>query len=257
MIEVALVLIIVSLALGGILVPLNAQIQQRRLTETTQMLNEVNDALLGFAISNNRLPCPAAGTDNGMESFTGSGVNIVCTLYDGYVPAKTLGLGHIDTNGFLIDAWGNRVRYAISNFNPYLIVNTSQPPPPPQPVVVFVAQDGINIAKQNKTYLASGMAVCISSTGIDTNGCGSKTNALTSDDENAPPVVIYSLGPDGANVPTSADETANLNKDKFFVSHTPTPAGSTQGQFDDLVIWMSPNLLYNAMNNAGLILPAP
>ncbi len=49
--------------------------------------------------------------------------------------------------------------------------------------------------------------------------------------------------------PSSADETANGDNDRVFVSHTPTPPGLNE--FDDLVIWISPNILYNRLIAAG------
>lgn len=232
LIEVALVLIIVSLALGGILVPLNAQIQQRRLLETTELLNNVNQALLGFAISNGRLPCPATATSMGIES-PGVGVGVCSNPYDGYVPAVSLGLGHLDSQGYLIDAWNNRVRYAVAN----------------KPSTIFTTPSGLNTSNLNT---ASELFVCSSATGISISTKTCATTTLSS----GPVAVIFSVGPDGA-VPKSADETENLNANPAFVSHPPTPAGSTTGEFDDVVIWLSPDILFTAMNNVGQIQPPP
>lgn len=245
LIEVALVLIIVSLALGGILVPLNAQIQQRRLTETSQLLNEVNEALLGFAASNGRLPCPATVASNGIESPVGGGT---CnSVYDGYVPAVTLGLGKQDGYGYLLDAWGNRIRYAVSNSN-YNNKSTNT-----LILSVFTTTSGMKtvLAETGSLdSLVSDLAVCASSTGTTNTSCGTAIK-LTSADYNAPPAVIFSLGPNGATGSSSADEAANLDIYPVFVSHTPTPTGSTTGAFDDIVIWLSPNILYGMMTNAG------
>lgn len=73
------------------------------------------------------------------------------------------------------------------------------------------------------------------------------------------PVVILSHGANGfgainsggaANqAATSSDELENSDSNDDFVSHTPTPAGANE--FDDLVIWLSPNILYNRMIAAG------
>jgi len=228
--ELALVLVILTLALGGALVPLNAQIEQRRQAETTQLLNEVNDALLGFAIRNGRLPCPASAASNGSESPQGGGM---CTNpYDGYVPAVSLGLGHLDVQGYLLDAWGNRVRYAVAK------ANSS----------AFTTANGMKNA--GLAVLQSELAVCASATGTTSAGCGSAP-ALTSATNNAPPAVIFSLGKNGAAGSASADEAANLDNNPVFVSHTPMPAGAQTGEFDDMVIWLSPNILYGQMVNAG------
>lgn len=232
LIEVALVLIILSLAVGGALVPLNAQIEQRRLAETTQILNEVNDAVLGFAIRNGRLPCPASAASNGNESPQGGGV---CTnAYDGYVPAVSLGLGHLDTQGYLLDAWGNRVRYAVAKTG----------------ASAFTTVAGMK--NVGLTTLQSELRVCVSATGSTAVSCGSDpANALTSADQNAPPELIFSLGKNGATGSASADEAANLDNNPVFISHTPMPAGAQTGEFDDVVIWLSPNILYGQLVNAG------
>ena len=64
------------------------------------------------------------------------------------------------------------------------------------------------------------------------------------------PVVIFSTGKNGASVSGGADEAANIDggTSLTFVSHTPTPAPN---EFDDLVIWLSPNILVNRMVTAG------
>jgi hypothetical protein len=72
--------------------------------------------------------------------------------------------------------------------------------------------------------------------------------------------VIYSLGPNWVTCPTStgidmtkcgADEAANLNGDQVFVSRVRTSLGAAGGEFDDIVTWLSENVLYNRMVAAG------
>ena len=233
LIEVALVLVILSLAIGGALVPLNAQIEQRRLMETTNILNDINDALLGFAIRNGRLPCPASVTSNGNESPQGGGV---CSdSYNGYVPAVSLGLGHLDGQGYILDAWGNRMRYAAAK------VSSG----------AFTTAGGMKNA--GLATLQSELVVCASATGTTASSCAGAV-PLTSADQNAPPAVIWSPGKDGVNVVTGTlgkDELANLDNNAVFISHVPSPADAVNGAFDDVVIWLSPNILYGQMVNAG------
>lgn len=52
LIELAIVLVIVTLLVGGLAMPLSAQIQARRIAETRTEMNATRDALLGFAMSN-------------------------------------------------------------------------------------------------------------------------------------------------------------------------------------------------------------
>lgn len=49
----------------------------------------------------------------------------------------------------------------------------------------------------------------------------------------------------------SADEAANLNGDQVFVSRVRSDPGSAGGEFDDIVTWLSENVLYNRMVAAG------
>ena len=91
--------------------------------------------------------------------------------------------------------------------------------------------------------------VCDNTTGaITATNCGTATT-LTS---NAV-AVIYSLGGDAATGIVGTDETANLNSDVVFVSHTITYAkdNPTNGEFDDQVIWLSQYTLFNRMVQAG------
>ena len=55
---------------------------------------------------------------------------------------------------------------------------------------------------------------------------------------------------------TGTDEAANPNpnsadNNRTFVSHTPTGSSATNGEFDDLVIWISNSTLLNRMVSAG------
>lgn len=233
LIEMAVVLIILTLVAGGALVPLNAQIELHHRTDTKKTLEEINEALIGFAIANGRLPCPASATSNGVESPLGGGT---CTdAYAGFVPAVTLGLNHTDAQGYALDAWYNRIRYAVakSNSNAFTTLNGMQ-----------------NIGMAN---LNSELRVCSSSIGNTSTSCGTAL-ALTTTSQNAVPAIIFSQGKNWATGGISSDEAANLNGDAVFISHTPTPANypaAQGGEFDDIVTWLSPNILYNRMVAAG------
>ena len=49
LVEIAIVLVIVGLLIGGLLTPLAAQLEQRRGSETQKALDEAKEALFGFA----------------------------------------------------------------------------------------------------------------------------------------------------------------------------------------------------------------
>src|SRR4051812_39678157 len=113
LVEIAVVLVIVGFLIGGLLAPLAIQTEQRTYSDTQKRLEYAREELLGFAISNGRLPCPASASSNGDESPSGGGT---CTNYsDGYLPARALGVTQVDSSGYALDAYNNRIRYALSN----------------------------------------------------------------------------------------------------------------------------------------------
>ena len=246
LIEMAIVLMIVGLLLGGLLVPLSAQMDQRNNSDTQKALSEIKEALIGYALANGRLPCPAAPNTTGVESPIGGGA---CTnFYNGFVPAATLGLAGTDSAGYALDAWGNRIRYAVTSWNSS---TSSTPPAPVNLPDVFTTANGMS-AVGISSLLPTSLLVCSSATGITASACGSGT-ALTS---SGVPAVIFSTGKNGAQGSAGIDEAANLdgtnaNNNQTFVSHLPTGSGATGGYFDDIVIWISPNVLVNRMVAAG------
>jgi len=75
------------------------------------------------------------------------------------------------------------------------------------------------------------------------------TSACAGTEAGNVPLVIYTTGKNGAVLPpASLDEQENIDGDKDFVSHEFT---STAGGFDDLVVWISTNVLMNRMVSAG------
>jgi len=239
LVEMAIVLVIVGLLLGGLLMPLQAQIENQRISETQKYLDQIKDALLGYAAAKGRLPCPATAASNGQESFAvgGSAANGLCSnFYNGFLPAVTLGLTPVDSAGFAVDAWNNRIRYAVT------ISDGS----------AFTTAGGMHTAGIGA--LTPDLNVCASATGITGTTCGGAPNTQTS---NAP-VIIYSLGRNAATGGTGLDEAANpnpnsANNDPVFVSHPPATSAAANGEFDDIVTWISPNTLYNRMISAGTL----
>lgn len=234
LVEMAIVLVIVGLLLGGLLMPLSTQVEQQRISETQKYLDQIKDALLGYAAAHGRLPCPATAASNGVESPPGGGTCVPAPPYNGFLPAITLGLTPVDSAGFAIDAWNNRIRYAVTTANGS----------------AFTTANGMKTAGIGT--LTPDLNVCASANGITLTTCGGAANTQT----NNAPVVIYSLGKNAATGGAGLDEAANPNtnggsNDQVFVSHPPATATAANGEFDDIVTWISPNTLYNRMISAG------
>lgn len=251
LVELAIVLLIVTLLLGGLLVPLNAQIDQQRTKETQKTLAELKESLLGFAIVNGRLPCPATTASNGQESFctSAAGACIPTSTYqthgkcsnffDGLVPAAALGITPVNAQGLLQDGWNNAIRYAVNDkigsFN-YALTNPN----------------GIKNATINTLMGATLITVC-SNAVLITTICGPlpTTTKLT----DSAPALIYSLGKNGNTGNIGPDELANAQTNiankAVFVSHEQSPAGGAFEDFDDMVAWIPSGILINRLVAAG------
>lgn len=252
LVEMAIVLLIVALLLGGLIPAISSQVEQQRTNETRKTLEEIKEALIGYALANGRLPCPAFSS--GQESFcttdtypcTGSASSVVqthgrCTNpHNGFLPAVALGVTPTDSQGYALDGWSNRIRYAVSNSAVSGVANT------------FTRTDGMRDATMAKIASADLLYLCVSATGITTSDCGPALNKLTG----TAPALIYSTGKNGGSGGAGTDEFANpnpnsTNNDRVFVSHTPALSTAPNGEFDDIVIWISPNVLFNRMVTSG------
>jgi prepilin-type N-terminal cleavage/methylation domain-containing protein len=247
LVEMAMVLLIVGLLLGGLVPTLSGQIEQRHVSETRKQLDEIQQALVGFTIIYGRLPCPAIAGSNGVESPSTGGN---CTYFSNfgnasynYLPAVTLGLSGTDSSGLLEDAWGHPIRYAVTSSN-------SSSPAYSQVFTTSNGMSSVGISNLTSSNLNPNLLVC-STASSNNSSCSVSNSTLTS---NAV-AVIYSTGKNGASGGTGADEAENLNPNatdnhsNVFVSHTPS---STAGnEFDDIMIWISPNVLVSRMVSAG------
>lgn len=212
--ELAVAMFIMTLLLGSILVPLATQVEQRQISETTRMLEEARDALLGHAIAHGRLPC--ADTDGDGDEDTG-GACSAGSISHGLLPWQTLGLA-------ASDAWGNRIRYAVQG--DYAVSISIGSPPGNMPRVCESSTNCLT------TILTSSAVAVLLSHGK--NGYGA-TNVGGS---------VYAA-------PTTADELENTDADRDFVSRTRTAVDTTAGEFDDVVIWLPLYTLFNRMVTAG------
>jgi prepilin-type N-terminal cleavage/methylation domain-containing protein len=258
LIEVAVVLIIITVLFALLAAPLSGQIESRRYEETRKLLETGKEALLGFAVANGRLPCPASAASNGVESYWNTTADPTpvappgpaqiahgkCTnQFDGFLPAVTLGLTPVDANGYLIDSWPNnaasRVRYAVS-------ADTALPDPPgTTSYYSLTSLDGIKNRTMAQVTADKNLVVC--STGATAAPSSTACNAPTQMLASGAAAVLFSTGSNGGTpvASLSFDEQNNQNGDKTFSSGTPT------ANFDDVVTWLSMNTLFGRMVQAG------
>jgi len=109
LVELAVALLIVGLLLASTLMPLSTQLEVRNTADTRRALEQIREAIIGFAQMNGRLPCPASGAVSagtagaGVEQYNGA----TCTTLIGVVPWSTLGVSETDL-------WGRRITYRVS-----------------------------------------------------------------------------------------------------------------------------------------------
>ena len=219
LIEMAIVLMIVGLLLGGLLVPLSAQMDQRNNSATQKALSEIKEAIFGYALANGRLPCPAKA--NIATGSLNAGM-VDCTLTTGVLPWATLGVNETD-------AWGNRYTYGVTS----TFADATDGTGASCGVTTGVSFQLCSVGNLNVLSTAGGQTIAV----------------------NVPAVVIshgkHAAGawtPQGTQLPVSSDpsEADNSNGGTTYVSMT-TPTAT----FDDLVVWISPDILYNRMVSAG------
>ncbi len=266
LIELAIVLFIVSLLIGGLLMPLSAQNEIRGRQETDKALANIREALIGFAVVNGRLPCPAdrtiaSGASNaGMEVTTGTGANLTCACtttssgiagtssnacnettpgyVTGVLPWATLGLAETDV-------WNDRYTYTmIALFGRGATGQTT------------FGQDDGQLACNATTPAAAAFALCSARTSETTPGQGAiqvwtTMTGGTKIVSSTPAIVIshgkntlgaYSMAGGTQITGASGDEAENANGDATFVS---------SANIDDQLIWIPTSILMSRVLAAG------
>lgn len=207
LVELAVVLAIFGLLLGILVIPLGTQVDQHRYAEAERQLTAVREALLGFAIANGRLPCPASGNiaSGAANAGTENKPGVACGAAEGVLPWAALGVPELDP-------WGMRFTYRVATAladDPaagmqatFLITDVGN---------ITVTDGAVNIGTQLPAVVVS----------HGKNGFGA-------------------FRPDGTQAPVlaaGANEVENADSDAVFVSQLPAPT------FDDLVVWVSPHVL--------------
>jgi len=237
LVELSVVFLIIGLLLASALYTLSAQTEQRNFEETRRRLDAARELLLAFAVVNGRLPCPA--TSAGPDEAPVGGAAACTTAYGGWLPARSIGYQVVDAGGYAIDAWGNRLRYAVSA-NALTGCLGALPH--------FTNQ--ANLRTNGIICQPNDLVVCSTATGITATTCGTATPVTN---QNTLVAVVFSIGKNGATGSGGIDEAANVNGDRVFVWHTPAPTTAANGEFDDQMQWISVGELYGKLIAAGVL----
>ena len=270
LIELAIVLVIVTILVGGLAMPLSAQIEARRISETRKTIEEAKEAIIGYAMSHTTNQCTCDYTAGGvyaggcpqtlclakLGAVTTSGTAQLTLQPRHYLPCPDVNID-LDTtmdndgDGLASDANNGREdRNAAGDCS----ASTGN-----LPWVTLATAD--QDAWGNRLYYALSSPYGNLVTGfINTNDgdkqiCSSSVSpgCTTGLIATQVPVVLISYGPNGwgaRNVnnsslatPTSADELENTDADLIYVSRSPSKADAAAGEFDDLVAWISKSVL--------------
>ena len=251
-----MVLTIVAILLASAMYTLSAQSEQRAREDTARRLEAAKDLLVGFAVVHGRLPCPASAVSNGDESPAGGGI---CTNYlNGFLPAITIGFRPVDSSGYALDAWGNRIRYALARRA--IEPSTTSATCPTAPADDAFSSR-VNFKANNIGCAPANIVICDATqntnSAVTPPSCG--TWAVAGDARpvtNQRTVVAVVLSP-GKNAPLGCaacpDESENTDGDGVFVWHDVRPTGAVGGEYDDMMVWIPAGQLYGRMISAGVL----
>jgi prepilin-type N-terminal cleavage/methylation domain-containing protein len=238
LIEISIVLLIVAILLGYTVALFPVQQELKHYRTANAEMERIIDAVYAYAQVNGRLPCAASlSAPDGIADPVIVGA-AGCNTWYGFLPAKTLGIeGRYDASNSLLDPWGNRYRYQITGHDS----NSNGGD--------FVLGGDMNTVTMSA--LSPDLQICSQIPTTSQTVCESAAVTVAKD----VPAVVLSLGKDGA-IPTAVsniqlENTDNSLTDTVFIKSTKSDV--VGAEFDDIVKWIAPNILYSKMIDAGLL----
>lgn len=233
LLEMAIVLMVVGLVVVPLLTMFDAMTKQKRFNDTNATLNDIQNALIGYAQIYGNLPCPTTQTNPANAGY-GNPDPVCPSGAEGYVPWKVLGVSEVD-------AWGS-VRSA-----------TASP---------FVGYYRYRVDRNFSVpfTLATGFSV-------DNLSIVNSAGAMVTSPVERPVAIIFSSGPnasaDGQNATYEATNGV-YQADTMGRTCVPTGGGPSvlpcttiagvnyaPGVFDDMTRWITRPKLFAAMVQAG------
>lgn len=272
LVEIALVLVIVGLALGAGIAMLSTKVAQARIDATKTNAETVHQALLAFVSQNYRLPCPAApGLVQGAAGYNveqrnplpvgsevciagsglanninGSGPVGINGVSRGTVPCVTLGL----PDAACLDGWAVRFTYFVQNSATRLTVNT-----------VSGMVGSMTVHKITPPAAAAPTAG-LAPTGNQINACNTTAGDNSCNLAAVAMVISHGANRGGGFVPTSAAalptagvvsayELENTNNNIQFIQNDYVESGANS--FDDVVLPIAPRDLITSLSQTGSV----
>jgi len=280
LIEIAIVLLIVTILLGYTvaLFPRQQELKQYRAVDLE--MDEIIAAIVGFAQVNGRLPCPAIPNSLGVEDGGGA---TDCNNFGGFVPVATLGFeGRLNGDSLLMDPWGNPYRYYVSSNDIGGAVGSDFIMAGDMRAVGLVDEFDVSTGlpgQDNFIDLDGQFKIC-DAAGTTTNDLCAGANVVFGNNPEiaggpyaGAPFVLVSHGKNWNQGAATGDELENLGNTLTTAFAPPIPNGPTTSpyllkdvsanqttfikrptgladDFDDIVKWASPNLLFSKMIEA-------
>ncbi|HHM05746.1 MAG TPA: type II secretion system protein [Gammaproteobacteria bacterium] len=213
LVEMAVVLVIIGLVLGGLLMPLSQQVENEKEKETQAMLVSVREALTGYAMLYGRLPCP--DTDVPADGRENTPCPTGTVVVSGRLPWATLGLGQVR------DGWYQDVFYAVNGA--FTSVAT----------LAAILPDTAAWGGWSGVLTVWDRANCAAGTQLAANV----------------PAVVVSTGKQKDAPLVSNDENENADGDACFVARNFSDAPGAE--FNDQLLWLSPTVLFTRLVDAG------
>jgi len=199
-------LLVIGLLMGTLILPVTGQLNARAISETEKTMDNIKEALLGYAVMNSKLPCPAAVVSNPAANDLGTSVNTLCTQ-EGFLPWAELGIGKVT------DAWGFPIRYRVDS-----AYTTGIPP-------TLRATDNISVSR-------------------DTGSGNINLVSLEADNSSKIIVLLLSYGNDHAANGTQAQQGSaatpyeNGDGNAAYVANDYMNGSNAASNFDDIVMWL-------------------
>lgn len=269
LIEMAIVLVIITILIGGLAMPLSAQIQARRIAETRADMDAIRDALIGYTMSHTKTcTCDYDASGDLTTTNPSTGCSLICPSssdplnqlkltrhylpcpYDASSPSAPAGVeaersstGRCpSTRGTLPwitlgvkgqDVWGNRYTYAVTLGYANDQNGFVSTPSPSTPGDLNVFPDaGCSVAS-----VAENVPVVVVSHGPNGRGAQNMSGGT--------PLAAAALPVDERQNLIAPSAVSPCSNTTSFVSRAPSDT------FDDLVVWLSANELFNRVCLAG------